>query len=71
MREYPADFVRGGEAYYPINNEENEKMYSDYVELLNERYPNIMLGGRLGAYKYWDMDKAIRNALDFAEAFEI
>ena len=30
-----------------------------------------MLGGRLGAYKYWDMDKAIRNALDFAETLEI
>ena len=71
VREYPADFVRGGEAYYPINNEENEKLYSDYVELLGERYPNVMLGGRLGAYKYWDMDKAIRNALDFAETLEI
>ena len=63
--------MRGGEAYYPINNEENEKLYSDYVELLGERYPNVMLGGRLGAYKYWDMDKAIRNALDFAETLEI
>ena len=48
-----------------------EKLYSDYVELLGERYPNVMLGGRLGAYKYWDMDKAIRNALDFAETLEI
>ncbi|MBQ6486392.1 UDP-galactopyranose mutase [Candidatus Saccharibacteria bacterium] len=65
VREYPADFKRGGEAYYPINNEENEKLYNDYVKLLSERYPSIMLGGRLGAYQYWDMDKAIKNALEF------
>ena len=71
VREYPADFVRGGEAYYPINNEENEELYNKYVELLNERHPNIMLGGRLGAYRYWDMDKAIRFALDFADTLEV
>ena len=70
VREYPADFVRGGEAYYPINNATNEVLYSEYVELLHDRYPNITLGGRLGAYQYWDMDKAIRNALDFTESFE-
>lgn len=71
VREYPADFKRGGEAYYPINNEANEELYEKYVELLNERYPNIMLGGRLGAYRYWDMDKAIRFALDFADSLEV
>ncbi|MDO4967846.1 MAG: UDP-galactopyranose mutase [Candidatus Saccharibacteria bacterium] len=71
VREYPADFVRGGEAYYPINNAENENLYSQYVELLADRYPNITLGGRLGAYQYWDMDKAIRNALDFVETLGV
>ena len=71
VREYPADFVRGGEAYYPINNKENEMLYAQYVELLNDRYPNIVLGGRLGAYRYWDMDVAIKNALDFAETLTI
>lgn len=71
VREYPADFKRGGEAYYPINNEANEELYGKYVELLHERYPNIMLGGRLGAYRYWDMDKAIRFALDFADSLEV
>ena len=71
VREYPADFKRGGEAYYPINNEANEELYSKYVDLLHERYPNIMLGGRLGAYRYWDMDKAIRFALDFADSLEV
>jgi UDP-galactopyranose mutase len=62
--------VRGGEAYYPINNAENEELYEKYVNLLAERYPNITLGGRLGAYRYWDMDKAIRFALDYAETLE-
>ena len=71
VREYPADFVRGGEAYYPINNAENKKLYEKYVKLLGERYPNIMLGGRLGAYQYWDMDKAIKNALDFVKTLEV
>ena len=67
VREYPADFKRGGEAYYPINNEANEELYSKYVDLLHERYPNIMLGGRLGAYRYWDMDKAVLAALNCFE----
>ncbi len=66
-REYPADFKRGGEAYYPVNNEESEALYQKYVELLEERHPNYILGGRLGAYRYWDMDVAIANALKLAE----
>ena len=70
VREYPADFVRGGEAYYPINNAENENLYAQYVELLKDRYPNITLGGRLGAYRYWDMDVAILNALNFVKSLE-
>ena len=66
-REYPADFKKGDEAYYPVNNEESAKLYAEYVELCKEKYPNMILGGRLGAYQYWDMDKAIKNALDLAE----
>ncbi len=66
-REYPADFRKGGEAYYPVNNSESAELYEKYVELLKERYPNMILGGRLGAYQYWDMDKAIKNALELAE----
>ena len=65
-REYPADFVKGGEAYYPVNNEESAELYERYAKLVEERYPNLVLGGRLGAYQYWDMDKAIKNALDLA-----
>ena len=66
-REYPADFERGGEAYYPVDNEESAVLYKKYVALVNEKYPNLILGGRLGAYQYWDMDKAIKNALELAE----
>lgn len=66
-REYPADFEKGGEAYYPVNNNESQKLYQQYVRLCEERYPKMVLGGRLGAYQYWDMDKAIYNALGMAE----
>ncbi len=65
--EYPADYERGGEAYYPVNNEESEKLYQQYVELAKEKYPNLILGGRLGAFRYWDMDLAIKNALELSK----
>ena len=67
-REYPADFVKGGEAYYPVDSEESHLLYERYVDLCKEKYPNLILGGRLGAYQYWDMDKAIHNALKLAES---
>ncbi len=66
-REYPADFEKGGDAYYPVNNEESEKLYQQYVELAKQKYPNLILGGRLGAYRYWDMDLAIKNALELSK----
>ena len=69
-REYPADFEKGGEAYYPVNNDESEKLYQQYVELAKEKYPNLILGGRLGAYRYWDMDLAIKNALELAKTLK-
>ncbi len=66
-REYPADFEKGGEVYYPVNNDESEALYQKYVAAVHEKYPNMVLGGRLGAYRYWDMDIAIKNALETAE----
>ena len=66
-REYPADFEKGGEAYYPVNNAKSSALYEKYVALAKDRYPNLTLGGRLGAYQYWDMDKAIKNALEMAK----
>lgn len=67
-REYPADFEKGGEVYYPVNNEESEALYQKYVAAVHKKYPNMILGGRLGAYRYWDMDIAIKNALEMAES---
>lgn len=67
-REYPADFVKGGEAYYPVNNKESAELYERYVKLAKERYPNLVLGGRLGAYRYWDMDRAVYEALKLAKS---
>lgn len=69
-REYPADFEKGGEVYYPVNNDESEELYQKYVAAVKDKYPNMVLGGRLGAYRYWDMDIAIKNALDLAETLE-
>jgi UDP-galactopyranose mutase len=66
-REYPANFEKGGEVYYPVNNDESEALYQKYVAAAKEKYPNMTLGGRLGAYRYWDMDIAIKNALELAE----
>ena len=66
-REYPADFKKGDEAYYPVNNAESAELYKKYVSLVKEKYPKMILGGRLGAYQYWDMDKAIKNALELVK----
>lgn len=67
-REYPVEFKRGEEAYYPINNDESKRLYQGYVDLLRERYPNMVLGGRLGAYQYWDMDQAVERALELCKS---
>ena len=40
-REYPADFEKGGEVYYPVNNDESEALYQKYVAAVKEKYPNI------------------------------
>ena len=66
-REYPAAFTRGDEPYYPVNDEKNGQLYQKYAALAKEQ-GNILFGGRLGQYKYYDMDKVIRAALDMAAA---
>lgn len=63
-REYPADYEVGGEAYYPVNNPESERVYQKYLERVKEAYPRLVLGGRLGAYRYWDMDVCVKRALE-------
>ena len=65
-REYPATWKKGDEPYYPINDEKNGALYAQYVELAKKE-ANVLFGGRLGQYKYYDMDKVIRSALDMVK----
>ncbi len=62
-REYPADWKPGDEPYYPINDERNTALYEQYRELA-DREGKVVFAGRLGGYKYYDMDKAIAAAFD-------
>jgi UDP-galactopyranose mutase len=64
-REYPATWEKGMEPYYPVNNDKNNAAYERYHELALEK-KNVLFGGRLGLYKYFDMDKVIRASLDAA-----
>lgn len=61
-REYPSEWKPGEEPYYPINDEKNEKLYQKYKKLA-EAESNVTFGGRLGEYKYYDMDAVIDSAL--------
>lgn len=65
-KEYPATWEKGDEPYYPINNEENNALFEKYRELA-ERESNVLFGGRLGQYKYYDMDKVIDATLQIVE----
>lgn len=62
-REYPATWKKGDEPYYPINNERNNTMYGKYKELADKE-SNIIFGGRLAQYKYYDMHHVIEQALN-------
>ena len=65
-REYPTTWKKGDEPYYPINDEKNGELYAQYAELAKKE-ANVLFGGRLGQYKYYDMDKVIRSALDMVK----
>ena len=68
-REYPSEWGPGAEPYYPINNERNNALYERYRALAAED-PKVRFGGRLGTYRYYDMDKVIAAALaDVKEEF--
>ena len=65
-REYPATWEKGDEPYYPINDERNGELFAKYQKLA-ETEPGVLFGGRLGQYKYYDMDKVIEAALQMTE----
>lgn len=61
-KEYPADWHSGEEAYYPVNNDKNQQIYEKYAALAVKE-SNVIFGGRLAEYKYYDMDDVIKSAL--------
>ena len=66
-REYPKTWSKGDEPYYPMNDEKNLNLYEKYTELAAKE-GNVIFGGRLGMYKYYDMDDTIEAALNCAHA---
>ncbi len=67
-REYPQEWEPGMEPYYPVNDEKNNALYEKYRELAEkETKGKVLFGGRLGTYRYYDMDKVIMQALSDAE----
>lgn len=65
-REYSSAWKPGDEPYYPVNDEKNSRLYAAYRQLA-EAEPNVLFGGRLGAYQYYDMDQVVAAALKACE----
>lgn len=65
-REYPKDWKPGDEPYYPMNDDKNNALYAKYKELADKE-ENVIFGGRLGLYKYFDMHQVIAAALSAAK----
>ena len=65
-REYSSEWKPGDEPYYPVNDEENGKLYGKYRELADKE-SKIIFGGRLGEYKYYDMDAVVASALSMVK----
>lgn len=68
-REYPAEWKKGDEPYYAVNNEKNNALYQKYAELASKQN-KVIFGGRLGMYKYFDMDDTVVAAFELAEKLE-
>ncbi|MBQ8145530.1 MAG: UDP-galactopyranose mutase [Clostridia bacterium] len=64
--EYSTEWTKNDEPFYPINDAKNNELYQKYVSLAEKR-PDVIFGGRLGQYKYYDMDRIIESALDLAK----
>ena len=65
-REFSSEWKPGDEPYYPVNDEKNSQLYTGYKTLASAE-ENVIFGGRLGEYKYYDMDQVIAAALDMAD----
>jgi UDP-galactopyranose mutase len=64
--EYPEDYNKNKEPYYPVNDKKNNIIYQMYKDL-TDQMPNFYFGGRLAEYKYYDMHKVIESALNFTK----
>ncbi len=64
-REYSSEWKPGDEPYYPVNDAQNGRLYQQYKQLA-QKEPKVLFGGRLGEYKYYDMDQVIAAALDLS-----
>jgi UDP-galactopyranose mutase len=69
-REYSTEWKKGDEPYYPVNDDKNSALYEKY-KALADKEENVIFGGRLGEYKYYDMDKVIEVALNKVQAQKI
>lgn len=65
-REYPAEWTPGDEPYYPVNDERNNGLFAEYQKMA-QKEENVLFGGRLGQYRYYDMDKVIEAALEMVK----
>ena len=65
-REYSSEWKPGDEPYYPVNDEKNSSLYSEYKKMADKE-DKVVFGGRLGEYRYYDMDAVIASALDMCE----
>lgn len=65
--EYPANWTKGDEPYYPVNNSVNNHLFTQYRELATREVPQVAFGGRLGLYRYYNMDQVITAALQFLQ----
>ncbi|WP_273720534.1 UDP-galactopyranose mutase, partial [Leuconostoc mesenteroides] len=63
-KEYPQEWDRSKEAYYPVNNDKNTQIYKAYATEARKSHPEIIFGGRLGKYRYFDMDQVFNDAFN-------
>ncbi len=68
-REYSTDWQEGMEPYYPVNDEKNQALYQQYAHKAAQE-SHVIFGGRLGEYKYYDMDKVIESAMNLWERMQ-
>ena len=68
-KEYSTDWQEGMEPYYPVNDERNQALYQQYAQKAAQE-SNVIFGGRLGEYKYYDMDKVIESAMNLWERIQ-